>query len=224
MSIFKKFFSRKKQEVKPLITDNKNDVENIEVKIEGSLKLFEEEEKQILESAMQLVDMGKANDLVDGIIIIGVICRGLKFKEIKTTFDGKKIIIFNEIVEEKINENKLKKKIVLVDDYVDFAETLAEFIANSNDARCVTFSNPLDALSYISNQNDIDMLITDYEMPRMNGFELAKEVINLKPNIKIIVNSGHDKKSLEIVRSKYSLEDKVEVTAKSNMEYYKNLF
>jgi CheY-like chemotaxis protein len=37
---------------------------------------------------------------------------------------------------------------------------------------------------------DIDMVVTDFEMPHMNGFELASAIVRLRPEMRILVVSG----------------------------------
>lgn len=146
------------------------------------------------------------------------------FKRKKYNNEDTKKCVFKETAEKIIVNKEVKKNIVLVDDYVEFLEILSEFIEKSNNAKCITFSNPCDALSCISSLENVDLVITDYEMPRMNGFELSCELLKLNPTLKIIIHSGNDEKYLKAIRSKYNLDDKVEITTKSNLEYYKNLF
>jgi len=115
------------------------------------------------------------------------------------------------------------KKIVLVDDYADFLDALKEFVEQCNDAQCITFLNPLDALEYISVNKDVDILITDYKMPQMNGFVLAQKVIKEDVGTRIIISSGEDKQTLMKVCKQYDLDGKVEVTTKDNMEFMMHL-
>lgn len=116
------------------------------------------------------------------------------------------------------------KKIVLVDDYADYAETLKEFIERFNDAQCVTFSNPIDALLYVlENKDTVDILLTDYEMPQMNGFSLASKLLEEKVNIRIILSSGHSKQTLEKICKQYDLENKIELTTKGDLEILMHL-
>lgn len=115
------------------------------------------------------------------------------------------------------------KKIVLVDDNADLLETFEEFIMVFNDAKCVTFLNPLDALAFISDNKDIDILITDYQMPQMNGFELVQRLLENEVKIRMIISSAHDKQTLEMLRKKYNLEGKVEVAMKTDFEFMKHL-
>lgn len=52
-----------------------------------------------------------------------------------------------------------------------------------------TFSNGEEALDYIKN-HDTDVILTDIKMPGLNGIELIKEIMRVKPKIKCIVISG----------------------------------
>lgn len=40
--------------------------------------------------------------------------------------------------------------------------------------------------------NDVDLVITDYEMPDMKGFDLAQRIREINPSAKIIMLSGLD--------------------------------
>lgn len=53
----------------------------------------------------------------------------------------------------------------------------------------VTVTDGGEALEYALD-NDIDVLITDIIMPGVEGIELISEIINHKPNIRIIAMSG----------------------------------
>lgn len=89
------------------------------------------------------------------------------------------------------------KKIVVVDDNAMLLDTVKHFIEGFiKDCKCVTFSNPEDALRYVLEEKEIYAVVTDYEMPQMNGLELAKKIIEQLPEMKVIVMSGHDEKYL----------------------------
>lgn len=115
------------------------------------------------------------------------------------------------------------KKIVVVDDYRDFAEILREFIERQNDAECKVFSNPLDVLEHIKDGNTVDILISDYEMPHMNGFELATRVLEERPETRVTIMSGHNEETLRKFSEKYMIKDKIILKCKSDMEYLRHL-
>jgi CheY-like chemotaxis protein len=66
---------------------------------------------------------------------------------------------------------------------VDMLEDLGHRVieANSGDK----------ALGILQQRHDIDLLITDYSMPRMNGAQLAKAARDLQPDLPIIIATGY---------------------------------
>ena len=63
-------------------------------------------------------------------------------------------------------------------------------------ANCNGFSDEYEALEFARN-NSIDVAIMDIDMPNMNGIDMAKILINLKPNINIIFLTGHKQYALD---------------------------
>lgn len=89
-------FKRRKQNN----TEKQIDIaEGFEVQIEGNINLFEGEEEKIIKAAKQLLEIGRAEDMEDAILTIGVMFRGLKFSQVQKTKDGKTIIVFSEVGE-----------------------------------------------------------------------------------------------------------------------------
>ena len=97
------------------------------------------------------------------------------------------------------------KKIIVVDDYKDFADSAREYIENYVKQETEAFYDTEQALEYINNEKDVDILVIDYQMPKMTGFDFAKKVIESFPNIKIIIWSGHDKSTLKKENENYNL-------------------
>lgn len=48
------------------------------------------------------------------------------------------------------------------------------------------------ALEFITEHQSIDLVITDINMPEMDGISLISEIKNLNPNIKVVILSMHD--------------------------------
>ena len=76
------------------------------------------------------------------------------------------------------------KKIVIVDDNEMLLKTLKEFVEKTNkDFECIVFSNPEEALKYVLEKKEIHAVISDYEMPQMNGLTLAGRIIEELPAV-----------------------------------------
>ena len=111
------------------------------------------------------------------------------------------------------------KKIILIDDNKDFVEVEKEFIEFLiKDVSCITFTRAFEVLFYLREGNKADVLITDYEMPELNGFDLAKIVNGEFQEIQIILSSGNDVKSMEKISFSLGLENDVKIISKSNLE------
>lgn len=56
----------------------------------------------------------------------------------------------------------------------------------------ITASNPNDCIAMVKNLNqNLDILITDVVMPKMNGHELAKQLLTTNPQLKCLFMSGY---------------------------------
>ena len=79
-------------------------------------------------------------------------------------------------------------EVVIVDDEVQITELLKTFIqCSAKNSNIHTFNDSLEARSYITH-NKIDVLITDYKMPKYDGLQLME---GLDPGIKKILISGY---------------------------------
>lgn len=84
--------------------DNKENEEKYEIRIQGNINLFDEEERKILQGANELLKLGKATDMVEAIKVFGTMFRGLRCtKDIEYTDDGKVIITFVETARQSDN-------------------------------------------------------------------------------------------------------------------------
>ncbi len=83
-------------------------------------------------------------------------------------------------------------KILVVDDHQIILDGLASIFDQLPDVDVVGYlDNATDALKYIKNLN-IDVLLTDIEMPDKNGIWLIKEVKKNYPDVNILVLSMHN--------------------------------
>jgi len=87
----------------------------------------------------------------------------------------------------------LERKIYAVDDYPYAAYTTKRTIEKLSRHKCdvVDFESPLVLLNqFQKDYEDVDMVITDYEMPNLRGDALIKELREIKPDIRIVVMSA----------------------------------
>jgi DNA-binding response OmpR family regulator len=99
----------------------------------------------------------------------------------------------------------MKKKILVVDDEITTCYLLENFLS---DYQIVTKNSGSGALIWLEN-NLPDLIITDIQMPEMNGFELLKE-IRLKGFTKhtpIIMLSGNTESKERVKCYKYGAQD-----------------
>jgi len=85
-----------------------------------------------------------------------------------------------------------KFKILHVDDSPDFAEMAAEFLERKSDSMVVaTETDAEGALERIRREgNGIDCVVSDYDMPHMDGVELLEEVRDEYPDLPFILFTG----------------------------------
>ena len=83
------------------------------------------------------------------------------------------------------------ESIVLIDDE-DFQVDLGTQIMQSLGYDVVGFTNSNEAFNYIiSHRNKVDLVITDMTMPRLTGLGLARQLLDLIPDMPIILCTGY---------------------------------
>lgn len=83
------------------------------------------------------------------------------------------------------------EKILLVEDEIDVQDYI-HYILENNGYTVYKSINGEDALEkYNDFKEDIDLLLTDIFMPKMNGRELVRKIQKLDPDIKILIMSGY---------------------------------
>jgi len=94
---------------------------------------------------------------------------------------------------------KLKRKIqniLYAEDQDDIRETTSELL-RLNNYNVFEYENGLLALENFKNKNcDIDLVITDFSMPKLNGSDLFKQVRSVNQNIPCIFTSGYSQSEI----------------------------
>lgn len=87
-------------------------------------------------------------------------------------------------------------KLLLVDDHAIVTDGLQVLLQNEEGFTIVEkLVSGNFALAYLK-QNEVDLMITDYSMPDMDGLTLVKQSKALRPELKIIVLSMHDEATM----------------------------
>ncbi len=94
----------------------------------------------------------------------------------------------NIVVERERQKDPFLKRILIVDDDPDITLTfkvgLDGYYYDKRNFDVYTYNNPVLALSEFK-PNFYDLLLTDINMPHMNGFELCEKILDLDANIRI---------------------------------------
>jgi len=93
-----------------------------------------------------------------------------------------------------------KKRILYIDDDLDILEVMEKMISYLGYDVSIT-SIGYEAIELIrSEPARFDLVITDYNMPDINGLELSEKILNINPKIPIILGTGSIKLNEEKVR------------------------
>jgi len=79
-------------------------------------------------------------------------------------------------------------RILIVDDDIDFASLLSDVFSQAS-YEVETISDPT-TVEKIVKEKDFNLVVTDLRMPGIDGFELARKVKAIKPDLPIIMVSG----------------------------------
>ncbi len=83
----------------------------------------------------------------------------------------------------------MPEKVLLVDDEADFLEVLSERM-RSRDMDVSTSMSAMDALKMIEDES-FDVVILDFQMPDMDGLEALKLFKEKRPDLQVILLTGH---------------------------------
>ena len=84
------------------------------------------------------------------------------------------------------------KSIAIIDDDIDITDLFKDVLEDDG-YTVVAFSSSIKALNHIQdNPEEFGLVISDYRMPDMNGYELCTKLIEFNPNLKVILISAYD--------------------------------
>jgi DNA-binding NtrC family response regulator len=85
-----------------------------------------------------------------------------------------------------------EKLIVIVDDQFYITELIRDALENAGFVNVLCFSNPTNALEMVRNGVIPEVVVSDYNMPEMTGFELLSSIKKLNTGIQEALISGDD--------------------------------
>lgn len=98
--------------------------------------------------------------------------------------------IIEESFEDRFENIKAAKKILIVEDKKEVVDYLSYILEAHNYIVKIAYDGK-EALNIFREEDGIDLIITDVMMPKMNGYELYKNIIQLQPDIKFIFMTGY---------------------------------
>jgi signal transduction histidine kinase/CheY-like chemotaxis protein len=104
----------------------------------------------------------------------------------KTTFEVFLPSFEPNAIGKSIDENKI---ILLVDDEIMLRDLLADLL-ESNGFNVIKVSSGMEALTVLTEEMKVDLIIIDYNMPEMNGLQCIQRIRELNFKIPIILSTG----------------------------------
>jgi len=99
-----------------------------------------------------------------------------------------------------IEEERLSKVVLVVDDDPDMTSVFSLGLQDEG-FEVYTYNDPLEVLSQFR-RNFYDLLLVDINMPKMNGIDLSRKLLELDSNVKIcFITAGEA--NIEVLRELY---------------------
>ena len=95
------------------------------------------------------------------------------------------------------------KAIALIDDEVDLVDLFQE-ILESDGYKVCAFIDPIQAFTTLEKKiQEYGLILSDFRMPNLNGYELCTKLIQLNPDLEVILMSAYD--IMECDTSKFTI-------------------
>jgi len=89
-----------------------------------------------------------------------------------------------------LNNSEWTPRIVIVDDEELVLTSLSSFLSLETEYNVTTFTSAEEALKHLEN-SEVDLVMSDFLMPEMDGISFLSEVRKLKPEIPRIILTGY---------------------------------
>jgi YesN/AraC family two-component response regulator len=108
-------------------------------------------------------------------------------------------------MKEKIEQLR-SLKLLFVEDEEDLLSIISDALTKLQ-ANFLTATNGLEALEILKNNPDIDVIVTDINMPQMNGLDMIKNINDQGIAIPIIIMSAHTESEYISKAKDYGVEE-----------------
>jgi DNA-binding response OmpR family regulator len=103
-----------------------------------------------------------------------------------------------------VEQKKLSKVILIIDDDLDMTSIFSLGLQDQG-FEVYTHNDPLEVLSQFR-PNFYDLLLVDINMPKMNGIDLSRQILELDSNVRIcFITAGEA--NIEVLRELYPARD-----------------
>ena len=86
----------------------------------------------------------------------------------------------------------LGKAIAVIEDEIDVLNLYQEVLENEG-YTVFAYNDPIEAINNIQQMpEEFGLVISDYSMPLINGFEVCAKLIDLNPELKVVIISAFD--------------------------------
>jgi DNA-binding NtrC family response regulator len=96
-------------------------------------------------------------------------------------------------------------KIAIIDDEPEIVSMIEKYLLREGRYRITTYTNPLHAISSIS--NDIDLVLLDIMMPQMNGLDVLPKLLEKNPNTKVLMMTAYSTLDKVLNAHRYGAQD-----------------
>ena len=80
-------------------------------------------------------------------------------------------------------------KVAIIDDEPEIISMLEKYLSREGNYQITTYTNPIHAISSIS--NNIDLVLLDIMMPQMNGIDVLPKLLEKNPDIKVLMMTAY---------------------------------
>jgi DNA-binding NtrC family response regulator len=88
-------------------------------------------------------------------------------------------------------KNETRARWMLVDNDAETLGTIASLLAVVSDAEICSFHSPWQALdAFAAGPETFHLVVTDFEMPSMNGVDLRRHLHAIAPSAKVLLTTG----------------------------------